>query len=97
MRVEQLSWHTYSNLQPTSISSEKHSYHCAALQPCRASLPKTTVMAGAKSAAAGRWPGQAPPGLGEELEDLLALIYLFVTQLSTSTLFSLVERTSGLV
>lgn len=54
MRVEQLSWHTYSNLQPTSISSGKHSYHCAALQPCRASYLKTTATAGANSTAAGR-------------------------------------------
>lgn len=54
MRVEQLSWHTYSNLQPTSISSEKHSYYCAALQPCRAPLLKATVMAGANGAVAGR-------------------------------------------
>lgn len=34
VRVEQLSWHAYSKLQPTSISSEKHSCHCGALQPC---------------------------------------------------------------
>lgn len=94
MRVEQLSWHFCRNLQPTSISSQKHSYHCTALQPHQPPLLKATVMA---QAVAGRQLGQVPQVLGEELRGavFLALVCVIVTQLRTSNPFSLEECWGG--
>lgn len=68
MRVQQLSWHAYSNLQPTSISSGERLAPQQCTTAARCSAPQSHSAGSSQGCISRRAARRLPPRLGEELE-----------------------------